>query len=76
MAAKKSTRRINLFRATYDPEKTILWEGLNHPRVPWIAKGNAIVVVQLLAEGTKGVFGDDPAHHEHYVDVRVYTVPK
>ncbi len=79
MAAKKNrkARRVTIQRVTYDVRRGHnLFEGVNHPRIPWISASNDIAKVQLLATGTVGDPAEDPKFHEDYVDVRIWVVNK
>lgn len=78
MAANhRKTRRVTIKRVTYDSRRNhAIFEGINHPDIPWINKRLDIAKVQLLAEGTVGDPAEDPGFHEDYVDVRIWVCPK
>jgi hypothetical protein len=72
-AKTKRIRRVNLTRATY-PKDTVVWESLNHVRVPWLKPPQEILRVDLLAAGCVGEL-EHPEDADHYIDVRVWITP-
>ncbi|HEY3658225.1 MAG TPA: hypothetical protein VGL34_24920 [Steroidobacteraceae bacterium] len=60
-----------VYRETYK-KGTTLWEGVNFPQLPTIKPGLDVTKVDLLAQGTMQIEGDEV----HFQDVRIFVVPR